>query len=511
MKNSPILFVNCCLLKQAETRLLPVGLASVMTYVEQHDYEIALLDIDINEYSDEYVEHYIRTNQYDTILIGTIVTHYAWVKWFCNTVKRYHPHTTLIVGNSVGGSCPEVFLSNAPADLVVVGEGEITTLEVLDALRESRPISDIPGIAFRDKSGQIVKNSLRKACNINELPMINWSFFDLDRYRNSSTNTSFGKLDAQHVFTMPVSTARGCAFKCTFCHYVFWDDPYRYRSPDSILSEIERNVVKLGATYINFWDDLSFASLPQLERLLEAILKSGLKFDWSAAIRSDLLGNPKYPYERRYLAATKMVESGCKAVGFSLESSNPEILKAMDKKVEPEFFGEQISILRKVGVTCNTAVVFGYPMETKQTIRDTFQYCIAQRIYPSIGFLMPLPYTKMYDYAKNNGYIVDEDEYLSKIAERQDIHINMTTLTDSEIMAEIKSGARELNELLDLKLTEETYIRTKGIKKHTNIKDQKTQQLPQGALDPEDVLRNENDFSFSYSQSEFSIDQGLDS
>ena len=51
-KDVKILFVNCCLRKNANTKLLPVGLGYVMTYFKKNDYDFTLLDIDINEYSD---------------------------------------------------------------------------------------------------------------------------------------------------------------------------------------------------------------------------------------------------------------------------------------------------------------------------------------------------------------------------------------------------------------------------------------------------------------------------
>ena len=128
---------------------------------------------------------------------------------------------------------------------------------------------------------------------------------------------------------MPVVTARGCAFKCTFCHYVFWNDPYRYRSPNNIVSEIKRNISQFKANYITFWDDLSFASLPQAERFADKLLESGLRFNWNAAVRVDLFGNPKHSRSRRLEVAKKFKQAGCMDLGYSLESANEEILKMM--------------------------------------------------------------------------------------------------------------------------------------------------------------------------------------
>ena len=54
-KDVRILFVNPCLRKNGNTKLLPVGLGYIMTYFRQNGYKFSLLDIDINEYSDSYM------------------------------------------------------------------------------------------------------------------------------------------------------------------------------------------------------------------------------------------------------------------------------------------------------------------------------------------------------------------------------------------------------------------------------------------------------------------------
>lgn len=490
-----LLFMKPTLRPHHYTKLLPVGMASVMTYFEKNDYEFTLLDTDINEYDDVYVENYLKNNHFDIILTGTIVTHYKWIKWFVNTAKKCQPNSKIIVGNSVASSIPEVFLQNTKADIVVIGEGEISAYEAVEAIRLDKDLKDVEGIAFRNNEGNVVINPARKVGNINDLPLINWDYFDVERYIVQPVNHADHDVAPEDMRTMPVITARGCAFKCSFCHYVFWNDPYRNRSAESILEEIKILQEKYDARYINFWDDLSFASANQMEKLCDKILESGLKFKWMASVRVDLFSRSKLSYKESLRAAEKMKQAGCYSVGFALESGNQEILEMMNKKIEADAFYTTVNALRDSGIICQTTVLFGYPIETKETIRETFDQCLKAGIYPSIGFLMPLPSTGMYDYAKQNGFITDEDRYLESITERQDINVNMTKMTDEEIMNEIKIGAEKLNKMLDMGLTEETYIRTKGYKNRLDKR--------RPRLDPENLKRIENDVSFNYAKTEF--------
>jgi anaerobic magnesium-protoporphyrin IX monomethyl ester cyclase len=492
-----ILFINPCLRRNHPLKLLPVGLASVMSYVQSQGFSFDLLDIDIHEYDDNYVENFIKDHSYDVILYGSIVTHYKWIKWLTRTIKKYHPETKVVIGNSVASSCYELFLKNAPADVVVIGEGEITCSEVLNAYSNNLPLDKVEGIAFRDDSGNIRKTPVRAACEIDDLPMVNWEFFEFEKYIGKGELGSCGVSgEGAEYITMPVSTARGCAFRCSFCHFVFWDDPYRYRSPENVMAEIRRNMDKYNANYIQFWDDLSFASIPQAEKMVDAILESGLKFKWSASIRTDLFGHPRNSFEKRLEVAKKMKQAGCVSANYSLESGNEEILEMMNKKVLTEYFEEQVKVLKLANITSSTAVVFGYPMETAQTIEETFEQCYKNEIYPSIGFLLPLPYTKMYDYALENGFIHDEDAFLDSITERQDICLNMTKMSDDGILQAIKEGGKKLNSLLNLGLDESTYIKTGGHKKHTKVKPE----TEEGELVSDKLIRNENDVSFNYSR-----------
>jgi anaerobic magnesium-protoporphyrin IX monomethyl ester cyclase len=498
-EDTKILFVNPCLRHGSVTKLPPVGLAYVMTTFDENDYKSKLLDIDIDEFDDDYVENYIIKNNFDFVLLGSIVTHYKWVKWFVNMVKRHHPNTIVIAGNSVAGSIPELFLNKTAADIVVMGEGEISAYEAVEAVRLEKDLSNVEGIAFR-KNGISVINESRKVGPLDEYYMINWDLFEIERYLEKPAGLGDTGVKDEDIRTLPVTTARGCAFKCTFCHYVFWNDPYRNRSPSSVISEIKRNIEKYNVNYINFWDDLSFASAHQVTKLCDEILECGLKFKWSASIRVDLFSRAHLSQEEALEVAKKMKKAGCYTCGFSLESGNQEILEMMNKKIEADAFVDTVKVLKQANIICNTSVVFGYPIETKESIQETFDMCLKAGVYPSIGFLLPLPATGMWDYAKHKGFITDEDRFLDSITERQDICLNMTKLSDDEIMTSIKKGGSQLNELLQLGLNEDSYIKTGRYK---NFKAKSKNKKSDYIIDSENVERNENDFSFNYSNTEF--------
>ena len=161
-KDLKLLFVNPCLRPGGYTKILPVGLASVMTYFKENGYEFTLLDTDINEFDDAYVENFIEKNEFDFVLLGSIVTHYKWIKWFVNMTKDHQPNTKIVAGNSVAGSIPKLFLEKTKADIVVCGEGEISAYEAVEAVRQNKELKDVPGIAFRNVKKNLLKHQQEK-------------------------------------------------------------------------------------------------------------------------------------------------------------------------------------------------------------------------------------------------------------------------------------------------------------------------------------------------------------
>lgn len=493
-----LLFVNPSLRPGAPHRQIPVGLGYIVTAVKEAGIAFDLLDIDIGRYDDSYVERYIAEHRYDVIALGSISTHYRWVKWFVGMVKRLQSGCTVIVGNSVGGSIPEVMFQHTGVDIIVKGEGDVTIVEVLRALNAGKelgrivePLKPVPhkngdlpptyhgvgieGIIFRDAKGRIVNTGERKAVrDIDDLPFPDWDIFDVQSYIAGSHYMAREtvRYPREKAVVFPVNTARGCVFKCSFCHYVFWHDPYRHRSAKSVIGEIRHLNKKYGANFIEFWDELSFHKLKPTEDFVDEMLAAGLDdIHWCAPIRSDLFGRADLPLDDRLRVLQKMKDAGVLALAFSLESGNQEILDAMNKRVKVEYFDEQVKLLRQIGIISDTSLVIGYPQETSGTIAQTMEMCRRNRIYPSVGFLLPLPATGMWDYALEHGHIKDIDRYLTDMTERQDLVLNMTKMSDQQILDETKGWLKRLNEEFGGLLSEESLIKTGGYSKHNKHQD----------------------------------------
>ncbi|OGN90486.1 MAG: hypothetical protein A2Z70_01065 [Chloroflexi bacterium RBG_13_48_17] len=464
-----ILLINVCLRRESRVKYLPVGLSCIATSLALAGFKPDILDIDLYRLSDAEVDNFLRKNRYDIVGFGTIVTGYRYIKDLARRVKEIMPGALVVVGNTVASSIPELLLTKVPqVDIAVIGEGDNTILDIVHAKLEDTVWHNIPGIAYRDGENVIITPRRKAVPNIKEIPFPDYSLFNIEEYIKVSPITvpEPYPIPVEEFRALSVNTARGCPYNCTFCTHAFKNDKYRFYPFSMVIEYIDLLQKKYGINYVNFGDELTFHSIVRTEELCKEIEKKGIKFYWPMQPR----GNT---YKKRDLDLLKRCKDlGALTIGGALESSDPAILKAMNKKMDAAEFIEQMDTARKAGLGCTTSLVFGYPQETPETIRHTFEVCKRCEIYPSIGFLLPLPGTPMYKYTKEHGFIPDEEEYLLHTGDRQDLHVNLTQMSDEVLFNIIREEAIKLKNFLGIPLSDDDVVKTRVYRvSHRTIND----------------------------------------
>lgn len=440
-----ISFINPSLRPEAKRRQLPVGLAYILTATERAGFAFDIADMDINSLSIPDLEVILRRAPADVYALGCIVTGFRLVRQISALAKRINPKAVVVAGNSVATSIPEILLRHTDVDVAVMGEGDITFVELLKALENGESFRQVPGIVFKE-NGRIIFNPRRPIVpQIDELGFPNWSLFELEKYNNfASINVNW--FSEGEILSYPLNAARGCPFHCNFCYHVFKGQKYRRYSDEAIITEIKRLHHQYGASFISFWDELTFPTIQAVKSMVEQLQKLDFKVAWEATTRGDL-------FKKEHVGLIRdMAAVGCESISFSLENASAEILAAMNKKMKVSQFIQQAQVLWAGGVTPLTSIIFGYPQETPETITQTLEVCEMCNLFPSTGFLLPLPGTPIYEWAKENGHIIDEIEYLERIGDRQDLHINLTKMTDEGFLQAVETNLLALAKKQGLKL-----------------------------------------------------------
>jgi anaerobic magnesium-protoporphyrin IX monomethyl ester cyclase len=276
---------------------------------------------------------------------------------------------------------------NEGADFVLIGEAELTLLELADTLRKGATnFSSIQGIAFK-QNGNLVKTSRRNVIhNLDELPMPAWDLADIALYRKYWMKSS-------GYFSMNIGTTRGCPFKCNWCAKPIYGNRYNSRSPRNVVDELKFLHEKYHFDHIWFCDDIFGLKPGWVNEFADLVKKEKLSFSFKIQSRADLL------LQENNIKA--LSSAGCENVWIGAESGSQRILDAMDKGITTQQINDATQLLKKNGILPSFFIQFGYLGETKEDIRKTI--AMINRLLPhSIGVSVsyPLPGTIFHEKVK---------------------------------------------------------------------------------------------------------------
>ena len=283
----------------------------------------------------------------------------------------------------------------AGADFVILGEGEMTLLELMTSLTNKTSYQNLEGIAYL-ADGEVVNFGKRPVMrNLDLLPFPAWDLVDAERYRKLWVKK-------QGYFSLNLATSRGCTYKCNWCAKPIFGNRYNVRSPENILAELKTLVQVFGADHIWFCDDIFGLKPGWIAQFADLIESENLKFKFKIQSRADLLLDEQIVKD--------LARAGCYEIWIGAESGSQKILDAMDKGITVEQIYKSRFLLRKYGIRAAFFLQFGYPGETKQDIDKTIQMVVdlmPEEIGISVSY--PLPGTKFYDSVK--GELMDKTNW----------------------------------------------------------------------------------------------------
>ncbi len=408
---------------------IPLGLAYIASFLRQSGHSVEILDIDGQGYTKKEVEEIISKSDCDCFGIGGLSSTYRYIKWLASIIKFYFPRKTIIAGNMVATAHPEVLLKNSNIDIAVIGEGEITCKELMEALEGPRDLNDVKGICYKE-NGQIIFTPSRQRIRVlDDLPFPAWELFPVRTYLRNPIYREHG------LRSLNISTMRGCPFGCTFCSRVFGRLVTK-RTANSIIAEIKELIKRFQVQYIAIIDDLFISDQKHVYEFCDKIISESINIRWGAGGRVNLIDEP---------LLKKMKAAGCDLLSFGFESGSQLILDNMKKDVKVEEAERAIRLTRDAGIRVIGSFMFGMLGETEETLEETINF-IKRTDLPNYRFFFTTPYpgTTLYETARKMGRISqDEDAFLENLGEMADtLTANLTGYPDQQLI-DMKRRAEE--------------------------------------------------------------------
>ncbi|MBI4698241.1 MAG: cobalamin B12-binding domain-containing protein [Nitrospirae bacterium] len=351
-----------------------LGLGIIAACLKQKGINVSVIDLRLPHRSVADVLSNVKIRKPLMIGITAFTNEITSAGEVAQIIKDELKSAFVVLGGPHGTASPEETLKEFPAiDAVVIGEGEETIAELMEALQDKKELDNIKGLAFR-RDGRILINEKRNtAVDINSLPFPEWDIFEIPHYTGP----------------FMISASRGCPFPCYFCtpNYL---GRVRVRDPLKVVDEMEWDVKHFGAARFQFAD----ATLSLLEEktslLCQEIIERGLnrRISWECETRADKM-SPEL--------LRKVREAGCKCIALGVETGSERILKDVIKKGETkEDIKKAVGLIKKAGMKVRCFFLIGHYTETPETIKETIGFALD--LNPdglSFGLLVPNPGTKL--------------------------------------------------------------------------------------------------------------------
>lgn len=289
-----------------------------------------------------------------------------------------------IVGGPYPSADPAKFLD--VFDAAVVGEGEVTIVELARAvLRDRRGISGIRGIAV--KTGGLVRAAEPRPRieNIDALPFPARDLFDDAGYKK------YWLREYGYTVTSMI-TSRGCPHTCGFCSKPVFGGVVKVRSAGNVVDELSE-IADRGYDRVWMGDDCFTYDTQRTIDICQGIINRGLDLRWECLSRVDGV-TPD--------VLDAMRDAGCARLFFGLESGDDRILKAMRKQATFAEGRAAIELAGNHGLKTGAFFILGYPGETNESLARTVNASSALPLdYLSYTVPYPLPGTDLYEKVKD--------------------------------------------------------------------------------------------------------------
>ncbi|MDI9569855.1 MAG: radical SAM protein [Pseudomonadota bacterium] len=356
----------------AEAPAPPLGVAYVAAAFLAAGAETRIFDYIVRRYTREKLWEELDEFQPDVVGATSVTLNYPLAAAILAEAKRRRPEVVTVMGGPHVSFTAAATLQEYPEiDLIVMGEGEETIRDLMDARFDKAALPRIRGIAYR-RDGSVRVNEPRDFIpDLDSLPLPARHLLPLSRYR------ALG-------YPISIITGRGCPYECIFCQgRRMVGKRLRRRSVPLVVDEIAA-ILSYGIDRINIADDLFVSEKRRVREVCAEIRRRGLRFAWSAFARVNTVDGETLEI---------MKDAGCDSLSFGVESGNPEMLARIKKGITLDQVRRAVRLCKEAGILAHASFVVGLPGESPQTLEETERFASSLGALYGYHILAPFPGT----------------------------------------------------------------------------------------------------------------------
>jgi anaerobic magnesium-protoporphyrin IX monomethyl ester cyclase len=383
----------------------PLGLAYLAAALEKNAHEVTVIDAGVLNCTYEQIIAEIKRHAPDIIGITCVTPSYRKTLDLTTNLKKELDLPILIGGPHVTALTEET-MRNDCFDIAVLGEGDVTMVQLAETIENHGSIAKVNGIAYR-REGKLIRTAPRPYVDdLDALPFPARHLLpELSMYK--PTPSAYRYLPQATMIT-----SRGCPYRCAFCDRSVFGNQYRARTAKNVVDEMELLMTEYGAKEIRFWDDTFNVDQHRVVSICDEILSRSLDIAWTC------LGRVNHMNETLLDA---MAKAGCWQVDYGIESGNQKILNGIAKGQTLDMVRKVVKMTNKAGIGVRGFFMLGLPDDTEATMSDTIEFAKSLDLTSAVFHITtPFPGTELFKIAADSGELrrdASYDEYMLGFSE----------------------------------------------------------------------------------------------
>ena len=403
-----------------------IGLAYIGAYLKKHGHDYTAIDA-CGEAMDQIVQHHefpdimiqgltheevLERIPSDTKIVGfTCLFSFAWplVIELAAKVREAHPDVILVLGGEHGTAMAEESIRMSEFDLIVLGEGEETFLDLVHRGLDRSLWRTIPGICYVSQERHFIKTESRKRTKtVDDFPYPDWDAWSIEEYisRAQVTGINLGRM-------IPVLGSRGCPYACKFCsNENMWTRRYIMRDPVGLADELAFMKEKYKVEGFTFMDSTFVVNRRKTLAFAQELIQREMNIHYQLPA-----GTRCEAFDDELVKA--LDESGLKNFAFAPESGSKEILETIGKQIDIDRFLQAGKSVLNSNMTTGCFIVIGFPEDTPSTLKETLGLVRKVALLGihdiTISKYTPYPGSIYYDELKEEGKIPDDMTQIKQV------------------------------------------------------------------------------------------------
>jgi anaerobic magnesium-protoporphyrin IX monomethyl ester cyclase len=369
----------------------PLGLLAISTPLLRAGYEVRIIDATIVPDYQQRVLDEVK----DALCLGVSVVTGPMIKDtvdVAKAVKKWDPEFPVILGGWHPSLLPTQTLKASYVDVVVRGQGEESTLELIERLRNGAPLDDVPGIGFK-RDGKLTFTPERPLKRLDKMPLKAYHLANFDAYERVC-----GRRWAMYVSSL------ACPFDCSYCTNAgVYGRKWNALPVEQVVEETVDLTRRYRLELLWMADDNFLVDLERALKIAEGLIRVNANFKWSIQATTNLTARLSIE------DLTLLRRSGMQQVCQGIETASPKVMKLMNKGFQD--LGDIYQCTERcirAGVIPSFNIIFGYPGEGVKERRETVNFMMdVCRRFPGAEFwtniFTPYPGSPIFHRARELG------------------------------------------------------------------------------------------------------------